>query len=33
VAAKKGKKLILSFHPEISHDLRMHEYFLKDVLG
>ena len=33
VAAKKGKKLILSFHPEISHDLRMHEYFLTDVLG
>ena len=27
------KKLILSFHPEISHDLRMHEYFLTDVLG
>lgn len=33
VAARQQKKLILSFHPEISHDLRMHEYFLKKVLS
>lgn len=33
VAVRKGKKLILSFHPEISHDLRIHEYFLTQVLA
>ena len=32
VAVQEGKKLILSFHPEISHDLRMHQYFLINVL-
>ena len=33
VAVRQGKKLILSFHPEISHDLRMHQYFLKELLS
>lgn len=33
IAVKQGKKLILSFHPEISHDLRMHEYFLNEILS
>ena len=33
VAVRQGKKLILSFHPEISHDLRMHQYFLQEILS
>jgi 5'-phosphate synthase pdxT subunit len=33
VAVRKEKKLILSFHPEISHDLRLHEYFLTEILS
>lgn len=32
VAVRSGKKLILSFHPEISNDLRMHRYFLTKML-
>ena len=28
VAAQKGKILLLAFHPELSGDTRMHEYFL-----
>ena len=32
VAVRHGKKLILSFHPEISNDLRIHHYFLTQVL-
>lgn len=32
VAVRQGKKLILSFHPEISNDLRIHHYFLTQVL-
>lgn len=32
VAVQEGKRLILSFHPEISHDLRVHQYFLINVL-
>ncbi|MDD1725245.1 MAG: pyridoxal 5'-phosphate synthase glutaminase subunit PdxT [Methanospirillum sp.] len=33
VAVQKDKRLILSFHPEISHDLRLHHYFLSEVLS
>lgn len=33
VAVQKDKRLILSFHPEISHDLRLHRYFLKEILN
>lgn len=29
VAVKQGKLLATSFHPELSDDTRMHEYFLK----
>lgn len=32
VAVRSGKRLILSFHPEISHDLRMHQYFLTEIM-
>jgi len=31
VAAQQGNKLALAFHPELSNDLRFHEYFLKLV--
>jgi 5'-phosphate synthase pdxT subunit len=29
VAAQQGNKLALSFHPELSNDLRFHQYFLQ----
>jgi len=29
IGAKKGNVLALTFHPELSDDLRIHEYFLK----
>jgi len=29
IGAKKGNTLALTFHPELSGDLRIHEYFLK----
>lgn len=29
VAAKKGNILALTFHPELTEDLRIHEYFIK----
>jgi len=29
VAAQQGNKLALAFHPELSNDLRFHEYFLR----
>lgn len=32
-AAKKGNVLCTSFHPELTEDLRWHEYFLRDVVG
>lgn len=31
VGAKKGNILALTFHPELSDDLRVHEYFLKMI--
>jgi pyridoxal 5'-phosphate synthase pdxT subunit len=31
VAAQQGNKLALSFHPELSDDLRFHKYFLQLV--
>jgi 5'-phosphate synthase pdxT subunit len=31
VAAQQGNKLALAFHPELSNDLRFHEYFLRLV--
>jgi pyridoxal 5'-phosphate synthase pdxT subunit len=33
VAAQQGKILVSSFHPELTDDLRFHEYFLKLVDG
>jgi 5'-phosphate synthase pdxT subunit len=32
IGAKKGNVLGLTFHPELSNDLRIHEYFLKMTL-
>ena len=29
VAARQGKQLVTSFHPELNGDTRIHEYFLK----
>lgn len=31
VAARQGKLVVSAFHPELSHDLRFHHYFLKIV--
>lgn len=31
VAAEQGNILLLSFHPELSGDMRMHEYFLSHL--
>jgi len=33
VAAKKGNILALTFHPELTDDLRIHEHFLKLILA
>ena len=33
VAVRQGKMLALAFHPELTDDLRVHEYFLKIVRG
>jgi len=32
VAARYNNRLVLSFHPEIGPDLRIHRYFLEDVM-
>ena len=31
VAARQGKQLVTSFHPELNEDTRLHEYFLKTL--
>lgn len=33
VAAQQGKWLVTSFHPELTHDSRFHQYFLSLVQG
>lgn len=33
VAARQGKLLVTSFHPELTDDMRMHQYFLDMVAG
>jgi 5'-phosphate synthase pdxT subunit len=33
VAARQGKLVVSAFHPELSHDLRFHHYFLKIVVS
>ena len=29
VAAQQGKQLVTAFHPELSEDLSVHDYFLR----
>lgn len=31
VAARQGKQLVTSFHPELNDDTRVHEYFLSMI--
>lgn len=33
VAARQKNQLVTAFHPEVTGDLRVHKYFLKDVAG
>ena len=33
VAARQGKLLVTSFHPELTDDLRFHKYFLEMITG
>jgi 5'-phosphate synthase pdxT subunit len=33
VAARQGKLLAVSFHPELTEDLRFHEYFIDIAAG
>lgn len=33
VALKQNRKMITSFHPELSNDLRVHEWFLRGCVG
>jgi 5'-phosphate synthase pdxT subunit len=33
VAARQGKSLVSAFHPELTNDLRFHQYFLDIVAG
>ena len=33
VAARQGKRLVSAFHPELTDDLRFHQYFLELVAG
>lgn len=32
VAARQGKRLVCSFHPELNTDTRMHAYFINSIL-
>ncbi|MDR0913140.1 MAG: pyridoxal 5'-phosphate synthase glutaminase subunit PdxT [Methanobrevibacter sp.] len=32
IAARDGKNLAISFHPELTEDTRLHEYFIKSLL-
>jgi 5'-phosphate synthase pdxT subunit len=32
IGVKKGNILALTFHPELSDDLRIHEYFIKTIM-
>ncbi|MDR2624283.1 MAG: pyridoxal 5'-phosphate synthase glutaminase subunit PdxT [Methanobrevibacter sp.] len=32
IAVKQNKNIALSFHPELTEDTRLHEYYLKEVL-
>jgi len=33
VAVQKGKYLAMAFHPELTQDTRIHEYFIKEVIN
>ena len=33
VAARQGRLLVTAFHPELTADLRFHQYFLREVAG
>jgi len=33
VAARQGKLLVAAFHPELTDDLRFHQYFLDIITG
>lgn len=33
VAAQQGRQLVTAFHPELNDDTRVHEYFLKNIVG
>jgi 5'-phosphate synthase pdxT subunit len=33
VAARQGNMLAVAFHPELTNDLRLHDYFLSIVHG
>ncbi|MDP2661374.1 MAG: pyridoxal 5'-phosphate synthase glutaminase subunit PdxT [Dehalococcoidia bacterium] len=33
VAARQGRLLATAFHPELTPDLRLHQYFLREVAG
>ena len=33
VAARQGARLALTFHPELTDDLRLHQYFLRQIVG
>lgn len=33
VAARQGKQLVTAFHPELSGDLRVHQYFIDMIKG
>lgn len=33
VAARQGNQLVTAFHPELTEDTRVHEYFLKNMAG
>ncbi|MDO8869844.1 MAG: pyridoxal 5'-phosphate synthase glutaminase subunit PdxT [Methanobacteriaceae archaeon] len=32
IGVKQGKNMALAFHPELTEDTRLHEYFIKEVL-
>lgn len=32
VAARQGKMLVTAFHPELTNDIRVHEYFVKSMI-
>ena len=33
VAARQGRLVALTFHPELTDDLRFHRYFLRQIVG